>query len=131
MPQKEEFADDDMAAVGRATMAAIKSCAPPGWAPSNCPSEIVCDLRNQRDELYKEVQRLRVVRDIPPAPCAGEIGYLPPRQCLSEPEREASLLRELLARIHCDGGHYVDQHGLQIAFDDADDKIVKWLALSA
>ncbi len=51
MPTKEEFTDEDMAAVGRATMAAIETHADIGWHPSDCPSEIVGDLRNQRDEL--------------------------------------------------------------------------------
>lgn len=33
---------------------------------------------------------------------------------------EARMLRELLARIHRDGGHYVAQHGLDKAVEDAD-----------
>lgn len=41
---------------------------------------------------------------------------------------EASMLRNLLARIHHDGGHYVEQHGLDKALEDADSKVVKWLA---
>ena len=32
---------------------------------------------------------------------------------------EASMLRDLLARIHRDGGHYVEAHGLDKAIDDA------------
>ena len=43
---------DDMAAVGRALMHAIAAHAPKGWAPADCPSEIVGDLRNAIDESY-------------------------------------------------------------------------------
>lgn len=40
---------------------------------------------------------------------------------LPEPvSAEARMLRELLARIHRDGGHYVAQHGLNKAVEDAD-----------
>ncbi len=42
---------------------------------------------------------------------------------------EASMLRNLLARIHRDGGHYVEEHGLDKALEDAEAKIVEWLAL--
>lgn len=41
---------DDMAEVGRALMQAIATHAPAGWAPADCPSEIVGDLRNALDE---------------------------------------------------------------------------------
>lgn len=41
---------------------------------------------------------------------------------------EASMLRNLLARIHRDGGHYVEQHGLDKALEDAEAKVVAWLA---
>lgn len=59
MTETTEYTDDDMAAVGRATMAAIKANANIGWAPADCPSEIVGDLRNERDELAAEIDRLR------------------------------------------------------------------------
>lgn len=39
---------------------------------------------------------------------------------------DASMLRHLLARIHGDGGHYVDEHGIKKAFDDADSLIAEW-----
>ena len=55
----DEYTDEDMAAVGRATMAAIKAHANIGWAPADCPSEIVGDLRNERDELAAEIEKLR------------------------------------------------------------------------
>ena len=42
---------------------------------------------------------------------------------------EASMLLNLLARIHRDGGHYVEEHGLDKALEDADAKVVQWLAL--
>ncbi|WP_374503033.1 hypothetical protein [Zoogloea sp.] len=51
---EHEFSDDDMAAVGRALMAAISAHAPPGWHPAQCPTEIVGDLRTQCDELIAE-----------------------------------------------------------------------------
>lgn len=41
---------------------------------------------------------------------------------------EASMLRNLLARIHRDGGHYLDQHGLDKALEDADALVVQWIA---
>ena len=36
------------------------------------------------------------------------------------------MLRNLLARIHGDGGHYVEQHGLDKALEDADQLVAKW-----
>lgn len=35
-------------------------------------------------------------------------------------------VRNLLARIHGDGGHYVEQHGLDKALEDAEAKVVRW-----
>ena len=37
-------------------------------------------------------------------------------------------LRDLLARIHADGGHYVAQHGLNKAVEDADALVASWRA---
>lgn len=48
--EREAFTDDDMAAVGRALMAAVEAHAPDDWHPADCPSEIVGDLRNMLDE---------------------------------------------------------------------------------
>ncbi len=48
-----------------------------------------------------------------------------------EVEREPSagqMLGNLLARIHRDGGHYVMEHGWQKAAEDAEAKVVQWLA---
>lgn len=42
---------------------------------------------------------------------------------------EASMLLNLLARIHRDGGHYVEQHGLDKAIEDADAQVVQWLTM--
>ena len=42
---------------------------------------------------------------------------------------EANMLRNLLARIHRDGGHYVAEHGLEKALEDADSQVVRWLAM--
>jgi hypothetical protein len=52
---KPALADDteDMAAVGRALMETIKHNAPEGWAPNDCPSEIVTDLLNDIADLRK------------------------------------------------------------------------------
>lgn len=41
---------------------------------------------------------------------------------------EASMLRNLLARIHGDGGHYVEEHGLDKALEDADELVSTWQA---
>lgn len=41
------------------------------------------------------------------------------------------MLRNLLARIHGDGGHYVAQHGLEKAMEDADQLCAKWRAQQA
>lgn len=38
------------------------------------------------------------------------------------------MLRDLLARTHGDGGHYVEQHGLEKAAADADILIADWRA---
>ena len=59
MTETTEYTDDDMAAVGRATMAAIKAHANIGWSPADCPSEIIGDLRNERDEFAAENEQLR------------------------------------------------------------------------
>jgi hypothetical protein len=42
---------------------------------------------------------------------------------------EASMLRNLLARVHRDGGHYLEEHGLDKALEDADAKVVAWLTV--
>ena len=59
MTETTEYTEEDMAAVGRATMAAIKAHANIGWAPADCPSGIIGDLRNERDELAAEIEKLR------------------------------------------------------------------------
>jgi len=41
---------------------------------------------------------------------------------------EASMLRNLLARIHRDGGHYIEQHGLDKALEDAEAQVAVWLS---
>ncbi len=55
--------DDDMASVGRALMdtidANIDQKPLKGWAPAQCPSEIVGDLLNMIDERDAEIERLR------------------------------------------------------------------------
>lgn len=42
-----------------------------------------------------------------------------------ELEERESQLRNLLARIHCDGGHYTEQHGIAKSVEDADKRLVK------
>lgn len=41
---------------------------------------------------------------------------------------EASMLRDLLARIHGDGGQYLEAHGLDKALEDAHAKAARWSA---
>ena len=47
----QEFSDESMADVGRALMEAIETYADKGWHPMDCPTEIVGDLHNEREEL--------------------------------------------------------------------------------
>lgn len=54
-----EYTDEDMAEVGRALMRAIEAHADEGWHAMDCPSEIVGDLRGERDELRAECELLR------------------------------------------------------------------------
>lgn len=42
---------------------------------------------------------------------------------------EASMLRNLLARIHRDGGQRVDRRGLDIALEDAEVQVLLWIAM--
>ena len=68
-----EFTDEDMAAVGRALMRAIATHADKGWSPAECPSEIVGDMRNERDAaiamldaltgMREDAERYRILRD--------------------------------------------------------------------
>jgi len=59
-----EYTDEDMAAVGRALMAAITQYAPKGWSPADCPSELVGDLHNECEELRSDAERYRKLRDV-------------------------------------------------------------------
>jgi hypothetical protein len=36
-----------------------------------------------------------------------------------------SALKNLLAMIHGDGGHYVERHGIEKACEDAEEKVAK------
>lgn len=47
---------------------------------------------------------------------------------IAQAAKLANHLGNLLARIHRDGGHYVEQHGLGKALEDADAKVVEWLS---
>jgi hypothetical protein len=52
------------------------------------------------------------------------------RQCISERDAWWSqFVGNLLARIHRDGGHYIEEHGLAKAMEDADAKVVEWLGM--
>lgn len=57
--------------------------------------------------------------DNPPATDAGNQGGH---------SYEASMLRNLLASIHGDGGHYVAEHGLDAALESADQLVAGWRA---
>lgn len=59
-----------------------------------------------------------------PPPAAGEA----PARAVGGYSYEASMLRNLLARIHGDGGHYVEAHGLDKALEDADEMVAAWRA---
>lgn len=52
-----DYSVADMANVGRALMRTIKHAAP-DWAPLQCPSEIVLDMINERDDARQRVQFL-------------------------------------------------------------------------
>ena len=41
---------------------------------------------------------------------------------------EGTMLCNLLARIHGDGGHYIEQHGLEKAVEDAELLVARWRA---
>lgn len=55
---------EDMAAVGRALMEAVKTYAPKHWHPNDCPSEIVGDLANECDELRVRLANAKEDREI-------------------------------------------------------------------
>jgi hypothetical protein len=57
--QADALTETDMAMVGRALMNAIKVHAHDGWAPADCPSEIVGDLRCENDEMTNKLYRLQ------------------------------------------------------------------------
>lgn len=42
--------------------------------------------------------------------------------------QEPGMLLDLLARIHGDGGHYVQKHGIEKAAEDADKMVAEWRA---
>ena len=54
-----EYTEEEMADVGRALIKAIEANMGGGWWPMDCPSEIVGDLCNKRDELQAEIDRLK------------------------------------------------------------------------
>ena len=58
-----KFTDEDAADLGRALIKAIGAHAYPGWHPAECPSEIVGDLRNECEELRRDAERYRKLRD--------------------------------------------------------------------
>ena len=58
-----KFTDEDAADLGLALIKAIGAHAYPGWHPAECPSEIVGDLRNECDELRRDAERYRKLRD--------------------------------------------------------------------
>lgn len=52
--------------------------------------------------------------------CGEKVDRKPPKKAGDADGEEAKMLGELLARIHRDGGQYIDQHGLVKAVADAD-----------
>jgi len=56
-----EFTDEDAADVGRALIKAIEVHVGGRRWPMDCPSEIVGDLCNERDELRAEVAKLKAI----------------------------------------------------------------------
>jgi hypothetical protein len=56
---------EDMANVGRALIATIASNVGKDWHPAECPSEIVVDLINERDDARAEVARLTALINTP------------------------------------------------------------------
>jgi hypothetical protein len=81
-------------------------------------------------DLYRSITEPEGWRERDAAHVAKFVNAIPP---VRDPHRggdsyEASMLRNLLARIHRDGGHYVERHGLDKALEDADAKVVAWLA---
>lgn len=74
---------------------------------------------------WNGLENVRVVpNSTTPAPTASE-----PRDAhFGGNSYEASMLRDLLARIHGDGGHYVAVHGLEQAMVVADALVAEWRA---
>jgi hypothetical protein len=62
-----------------------------------------------------------------PAPTSATVSE-PRDQHFGGSSYEASMLRDILARIHGDGGHYVSQHGLDAAIDSAHQLVADWRA---
>lgn len=56
----DQFSAEDMEEVGRRLMDTIQSCGESlrGWAPADCPTEIVVDLINERDEVEAALREL-------------------------------------------------------------------------
>lgn len=59
----QEFSDESMAEVGRALMKAVETYADKGWHPMDCPSEIVGDLHNERDEARAEFAAIHQIAE--------------------------------------------------------------------
>lgn len=80
-------------------------------------NKVVLDLRAKIATLTRERDDLnQLVADLTEA--ARERDAL--RTRLEEAEKQRNLL---LCRIHRDGGHYIVQHGLDKAVEDADDRV--------
>ena len=81
-------------------------------------------------DLYRSLTEPEGWRERDAARVAAFVDAIPP---VRDPHRggdsyEASMLRNLLARIHRDGGQYVEQHGLDKALEDAEATVAMWSA---
>lgn len=51
--------ESELADLGRALLKAVEVYADEGWSPADCPSEIIGDLRNDRDEAMAALRKVR------------------------------------------------------------------------
>lgn len=100
--------------------AAMAATVPAGYAlvPQVLTKEMLYEVQENAHILPPRAHRIweMLLAAAPQAPVAGQ------------PADEARMLRDLLARIHGDGGQYLDKHSLAKAVQDADEMVSKWCA---